>query len=277
MQEQQQHNALAALSVEHNAALAAAAQEANEHIAQTKAHHAALHLQQQSRDEVALEEAWQQQLRQQEADFASEMSSLKQLHEQSLCDMQTQHQSQLSETQAELTKAHQSQLASLTSTLVEEHQAELSRQQQLSQQTAVESGELLTVLRAQQLQDLHALQVEHSVLVEQLQREHQQSKSEQSKAFANQMQELQDKLGRKSANELSQAQDGVAAVLQSIQAEQDARVEQLQQLLQKSQDHLTDMAAEHEQELDAVNAQYQVCCIYTCMIVFGRSCAALGC
>ena len=258
VQEQQQQDALAALSAQHTAALAEAAQEANEHVARTKAHHAALRLQQQSHAEAALKEAWQQQLMQQEADFASEMSSLKQLHEQSLCDMQAQHQSQLSQNQIELIKAHQIELASLTRTLAEEHQAELSRQQQLSQQTAVESAELLTVVRAQQQQDLHALQVEHSVLVEQLQSEHQQSKSEQSQAFADQMQELQDRLRRESANQLSQAQDGAAAVLRSLQAERDAHSEQLQQQLQKLREQMAAMVAEHEQELDAVDAQYQV-------------------
>ena len=262
MQEQQQQDALAALSVQHTAALAAAAQQADELVAQTKADYAALHLKQQGDAESALKEAWQQEQRQQEADFASEMSSLRQLHQQSLCDMQTQNQSQLSQTQTEIIESHQSELASLTGRLNKEHQAELHLQQQLSQQTADESAEMVALLRAQQQQDLCALQAEHSVLVEQLQSEHQQSKSEQSQVFADHMQELQDRLRREHVKELSQAQDGAAAVMHSIQAEHDAHTEQQ---LQKSQEQLTAMIAEHEQELDAVNAQHQVCCSYSCI------------
>lgn len=267
VQEQQQQDALAALCAQHTAALAAAAQEANERIVQTEADHAALHMKQRSDAEAALKEAWQQEQGQHEADFASEMSSLKQLHAQSLCDMHTQHQSQLRQIQAELHEAYQHEVASLTSTLAEEHQAELSRQQQLSQQTAVESADLVALLRAQQQQALLALQTEHSVLIEQLQTEHQQSKSEQSQAFADQMQELQDRQRRERACTLSQAQEGAAAVMRSVQAEQDAHTEQLQQQLQQSQEQLTAMAAEHAQELAAANAQYLVCYIHRCLTV----------
>lgn len=273
MQEQQQQDALAALTVQHTAALAAAAQESDELVTQTKADYAALHLKQQSHAEAALKEAWQQEQRQQEADFASEMSCLKQLQQQSLCDMQSQHQSQLSQTQVELIVSHQSELASLTSRLNKEHQAELSRQQQLSQQAAEESAEMVAMLRAQQQQDLCALQAEHSVLVEQLHSEHQQSKSEQSQVFADQLQELQDRLRLEHVKELSQAQGGAAAVMRSMQAEQDAHTEQLQ----KSQEQLTAMVAEHEQEMDAVNAQHQVCCMYKRLTVLSKSSAVPEC
>lgn len=274
LQEKQQQDALAALCLQHTAALDAAAQQANERKTQAQVEHAALHLQQQEDAVAALKEAWQQEQKQQEADFASEMSSLRQLHEQSLIDMHTQHQSQLSLNQTELTEVHQSELASVASRLVEEHQAELSRQQQLSQQTAIESADLLTELRAQQERDLRALQAEHSHLVLRLQSEHQQSKAEQSQAFADQMQELQDRLSREHASELSQAQEGSVAVIRSIQAEQGAHLEQLQQQLQKAQEQLIAADVKHEQKLDALHAQYEVCYLYTCLSML---CCAVLC
>lgn len=262
-QEQQQQDALTALCVQHTAALAVAAHQANEHIAQIEAEHA-LHLRQQCDAQAALTEACQQQ-RQQEADFACEISSLRQLHEQSLRDMQAQHQSQLSQIQAELVAAHHSELAFLASRLAEEHRAELSCQQQLSQQTEVDSAASLSALRAQQQQELSALRAEHSLLVEQLQLEHQQSTSEQTQDFADQLQELQDRLQHEHADELGQAQEGAAVVLHSIQAQQDAHTEQLQLQLQNSQEQLTVVLTEHEQELDAAEAQHQVCCIQRCL------------
>lgn len=258
-QEQQHQDALAALSLQHTAALDALAREATERTVQAEAEHTAVYLQQQQDALAALEEAWQQGQKQQAADFASEMTSLRQLHEQSLHDMRTQHQSQLSQVQAELTQAHQSELASAQSRLTEEHQAELRCQQQFSQQAAVESAYSLRELRAQQEQDLHALQADHASLVQQLQNEHQQSKSQQSQAFADQMQELTEKLSHEHARELSQAQEGAAAVLSSLQAEQNAHTMQLQHQLQKAHEQLTVADAEHEQKLNGVSAHYQVC------------------
>lgn len=278
LQEQRHQDALAALCLEHTAALDAAAQEAAERTAQAEAEHAAMHLQQQQDALAALEKAWQQEQKQQAANFASEMTSLKQLHEQSLHDICSQHNLQLRQFQAELTQAHQIQLASALSRLAEEHQAELGRQQQLSQRTAVEAADSLGELRAQQERELHHLQAEHANLVQELQNEHQQSKSQQRQAFTDQMQELQERLGHKHASELSQAHERAAALC-SMHAEQDAHTEKLQQQLNKAQERLNMADAEHKQELAIVTAHHQVCCSnrsFLCSAVSRESCSLMN-
>lgn len=278
VQERRHQDVLAALCREHTAALEKAAQEAAKRTAQAETEHAALYLQQQQEAVAALDKAWQQEQKQQAADFASEMTSLRQLHEQSLHDMCSQHKAQLSQIQPELTRAHQSELASALSRLTEEHQAELGRQQQLTQQTAVEAADSLRELRAQREKELHALQAEHANLLQELQHEHQHSKSQQRQAFADQVQELQERLGHEHASELRQAQEHAAALC-STHEEQDALTEKLQQQLNKAQERQKVADTEHEQELAHVAAHHQVCCSYRyflCGAVGSYSCSLIS-
>lgn len=109
----------------------------------------------------------------QEAEFASELSSMKQLHEQSLCDMRTQHQLQLSDLQNGI-QAHQTEIQLEQSRLAQQHQAELSCQLLLSQKSAAESAQLLSHLRAEHDQELSELQSQHLDQIQRLLNESQQ-------------------------------------------------------------------------------------------------------
>lgn len=229
--------------------LDAAAQRADEQLAQYKAKLATSH-----QDAIAQLEETQQQ----EADLTSELNSLRQLHEQSLDDLRTQHHSELTQLQAELSHAHQNELNTQLSELRKQHQADVGHQQQLSEQFAAESAQMLTETQAHRDQALAELQHEHLLLTQKLEVEHQQSVERQGQDFAEQLQVLQSSLSQEHAGELIQAQKRSAALVSSMQAEHDSHQQELQQLQQKMQEQLGSANAQHHAELDVVVEQCQV-------------------
>ena len=247
MQEQQHQDALTALCLQHTAALNAAAQRADEQLAKLATSH---------QDAVTQLEKTQQQ----EADLASELSSLRQLHEQSLHELRAQHHLELTELIGRLCHAHQTELDNELGELRLQHQAELSHQQQLSEQSAAESQ---TDLTAQHDWELAELQHEHLVLTQKLDTEHQQSQEQQRQDFAEQLQALRlsQSQSQEHAGRLGQAQEVSEALVGSMQAEHVVHLQELQQQQQKMQEQLELALAQHRAEVDAVVGHCQVQCI----------------
>lgn len=168
MQEQQHHDATAALCGQHASALEAAAAKS----AQQAAKHAEI-LEQQHQQLVAamgsMDRAAQQDQQQQQADFDSELSSMRQLHEQSLTELQAQHEAVLRDLQGELQQASEACMTDRQQAhddAIQKLEGQLQDlQEQLQTDEAEHQARMEAVLKVQKVCFFHRQQSEHDTQV----------------------------------------------------------------------------------------------------------------
>ncbi len=164
MQEQQHQDAIAALCVQHASALEAAAAKS----AQQAAEHAET-LEQQHQQLVAamgsMDRAAQQDQQQQQAEFDSELSSMRQLHEQSLTELQARHEAELRDLQGELQQASEACMTARQQAhddAIQKLKGQLQNlQEQLQTDEAAHQARMKAVLKVHQVCSLHSQQSQH--------------------------------------------------------------------------------------------------------------------
>ena len=257
MQEQQHQNAVAALHAEHNSALEAAAanlaQQATEHADTLEHQHQQLVAAMGSLDKASIQNEELQQ-----AEFESELCSMRQLHEQSLAELQAQHVSDLSNLQLELTQAHQADLASKLGALTQQHEQDLTQHMRLNQQAAEASAHAMDHLRNEHDHAQAEVVAQHGQVLQQMQDEALRVESELTRGFTKQVEALQMSLKQQKEAELYQLQQACEASLASTQEEHWTQVRQLEEQLQDLHEQLQTSSADHGAQLEAVKAVHQV-------------------
>ena len=230
------------------------AQQATEHAATLEHQHQQLVAAMGSLDKASLQNEEQQQ-----AEFESELSSMRQLHEQSLSELQAQHVSELSDLQLELTKAHQADLTSKLAALNQQHEQELTQQTRLSQQAAEAAALAMDDLRIEHDRTQAEVVAQHGQVLQQMQDEALLSESELTHGFTQQVEALQISLKQQKEAALCQVQQACETSLASTQEEHWAQVHQLEEQRQSLHEQLQTSSAEHGAQLEAVKAAHQVC------------------
>lgn len=261
VQEQQHQDAVAALCAQHASALEAAAAKS----AQEVAEHAESLEQQRQQLLAAMrstDRAAQQDQQQQQAEFESELSSMRQLHEQSLTELQGQHEAELSKLQRELTQAHQEELASELEALSQQHEQEVTQQLQLREVAVGDSARALDDLKAEYEQG-------HSLVTQRLLHEIQQLGEEQSHAeakltqgYTEQLDLLQETLRLQHQDAMTQLQHASEACMADRQQAHDDEVQNLKGQLQDLQEQLQTDEAGHQARMEAVLQVHQVCFLH---------------
>ena len=230
------------------------AQQATEHADTLEHQHQQLVAAMGSLDKASLQNEEQQQ-----AEFESELSSMRQLHEQSLFELQAQHVSELNNTQLELTQAHQADLMSKLEAFSQQHEQELTQQMQLSQQAAEASAHAMIDLRVEHDHAQAEVLAQHGQALQQIKDAALLMESELTHGLTKQVEALHMSLRQQKEAELCQLQQASEASLASTQEEHWAQVQQLEEQLQNLHEQLQTSSADHGAELEAVKAAHQVC------------------
>lgn len=238
------------------------ARQATEHAATLEHQHQQLVAAMGSLDKASLQNEEQQQ-----AEFESELSSMRQLHEQSLFELQAQHVSELSKLQLELTQAHQTDLALKLGALNQQHEQELTQQTRLSQQAAEAAALAMDDLRIEHDQAQAEVLAEHGRALQQIQDAASLMESELTHGLTKQVEALHMSLKQQQEAALCQLQQASEASLASTRQEHWAQVQQLEEQLQDLHEQLQTSSADHGAQLEAVIAAHQVCMQYAAAFV----------